>query len=73
VIRVGEAYRRGDYTWTLMRENGGYILTRMRNGKLDKRGESHTRRGTLKEMRREFMRQQMCLDSPWFAGFDKVV
>lgn len=78
MIKVGKKYTRNYfgrvYAWNLERKNAGvYVLIRTLDGKLDVHGESHTRYGTLAEMRREFIRQQMCIDSPYFAGFDKVI
>lgn len=74
-IKVGQVVKRhhyiaGDYTWILMRENGEYVLTR-NHARKNESGIS--RFSTLKAARLEFMRQQFCLDSEYFAGFSRVI
>ena len=60
------------YTWILKREGVEYTLERLKAGKRDV-GDSPFRRGSLKDMRWEYNRQQMIVDNPWFGGFDAVI
>ena len=74
-IKVGQIVKRGhyiagDYTWILTRENGEYVLTR-NHARKNESGIS--RFSTLKAARLEFVRQQLCLDSEYFAGFSRVI
>jgi len=74
-IKVGQVIKRrhyiaGDYSWILTRENGKYVLTRNHARKIER---GIRRFATLKDARLEFMRQQFCLDSEYFAGFSRVI
>ena len=71
-IPITRKWRNTTYTWILKREDAGYTLERLKDGKRDV-GDSPLRCGSLKDMRWEYSRQQMIVDNPWFGGFDAVI